>query len=286
MSSGPSWALGPISQWADTLLARLMAGVPGEDLPACEDGIVAGSVRRRCGAVHDLELVLLPIEDEAPDGPVDLFGDAVPDPGAERRRMSRLDRTLDYWIGLGFVQRGRLWGDRQRTLTCVSGNAVLKIELYLAYPTNFGNICMIRTGPKEFSRLLVTHWRKDGFLPDHFAHYQGDKAVPVSTVRGGHLWLKLPPDRPGGTMPPDEMVACRTEEAFFRTIKMPWIDPWDRTLERLADLRRELRVPGAEGSTPIPSSMQGGEPTGTAPGRQGAREIIAALRERDASERR
>jgi DNA polymerase/3'-5' exonuclease PolX len=129
-------------------IARMLAS---EMSPHCARVEIAGSIRRGCPEVKDIELVAVPTwkEEETSEG---LF--------AERVQVNLLHRWAKrsgvHWIKPGTSQivpwhvkeDGKYW----RGLL----SAGIKLDLFIAEPDNFGLIFAIRTGSKEFTTALVT----------------------------------------------------------------------------------------------------------------------------------
>lgn len=83
----------------------------------------------------------------------------------------------------------------------------IPVELYVATPQNWGYILAIRTGPKDFSRDLVTPVSKGGLMPAGIS------------VQGGMVYQ-------GDIM--RSQVAVPTEEAFFELWGLPCAPPHER----------------------------------------------------------
>ncbi|MEM9019966.1 MAG: hypothetical protein AAGC44_05325 [Planctomycetota bacterium] len=195
--------------------------------PGCERIEAAGSLRRRCPSVGDLEFVVIPRGGDDRD----LFGNAA-------SGRTALDLILDQLRAerrlLPLVN-----GPKQKRfeLTAFAG---LTLELYLVQPEAWGVQLMIRTGPAEFSHRMVTHRRARGLMPDTHRIYQGrlyrtayahaPHAVPINDRRY-------------------ELIPTPEESDLFEAMGLPDIPPRQR--QRLAD----WRVPVAAAARPqIPAS--------------------------------
>lgn len=141
--------------------------------PSCERLSIAGSIRRGVPVIGDIELVAIPSPLET-----DLFG--------ETTRTS-----VDWWVDsakangeIDVIKDGAKykqfrWRDDDDTL--------MQVDLFLATPDNWGYILMLRTGPWQFSKRMVTLRTQSiyGHRPPEYQVeggqvWQGDKAVPVS----------------------------------------------------------------------------------------------------------
>lgn len=172
-------------------IARTLAG---EMSPHCTRVVVAGSIRRGCPEVKDIELVAVPRmqSEKTTEG---LFAEEV-----QVNLLYRwAKRSGVHWIKPGTSQivpwqvkeDGKYW----RGLL----PAGIKLDLFIADPQNFGLIFAIRTGSKEFTTALVTHAGKVG-LP----------SVDGYLTRGG------------------ERVVTPEEAHVFELLGLEWIDPGRR----------------------------------------------------------
>lgn len=172
-------------------IARALAG---EMAPHCARVEIAGSIRRGCPQVKDIELVAIPVwkEEEVASG---LF--------PEQERVNLLHRWAKRagitWIKPGTSQivpwqpkpDGKYW----RALLPTG----IKLDLFIAEPENFGLIFAIRTGSAEFTTALVTR-AKDVGLPSMDGYLTRD----------------------------GERVATPEERDVFELLRLEWIDPGRR----------------------------------------------------------
>ena len=198
--------LGQAEVYAERLREALM--------PACDDILIVGSVRRRKVDVGDVELAILPKFDPAS---TDLFGGAVDErvPG-----YTHLDRAIASLVASDVLVRAGLDGPRQKAFTLgrAARDCGFKVELFIAQGRgNWGNTVAIRTGPTEMNIALVTAWNRGGLLPDFLCHRDG--------------WLRW--GGPGRST----VFECPTERHFFNYVKLPCIAPRKRTPEIVGVLR-------------------------------------------------
>ncbi len=184
----------------------------------CTQWEAAGSIRRRCHTVGDIEIVARPrmvastgsLFDELPCG----------------REHSALTTALDEMVAAGEMEprltdEGRkCWGERhQRAL--YKGVAVDVFQVIP--PAQWGVILAIRTGPYEFSRHMMTSVAYGGLMPK------------CHRVIDGALW-RVGWD--GETK--EELIETATEADFFRALGFEMVP------------RPEIRytlVPGSEEAT-------------------------------------
>jgi len=161
---------------------KLAERILEELAPLCAVLTVAGSIRRQCAEVNDIDLVAIPhdqyqfrarvLRNAQPiqDGPVNL--------------IVRLQNNvqLDIFMARAATQ-----------------------DLIDKRPTNFGTLLLCRTGSKEHNIKVA-----------HRAISLGLKWKPYEGV--------LQPTANG-----DLLVASTTEEQIFRTLRMDYIEPMERT---------------------------------------------------------
>lgn len=158
---------------------------------------VAGSIRRRKPEVGDCEHVVIAKVVTRAAG---LFGEPHPVNflwwQADELLASGVIEKHVYQVNRadGTTGERHMWGDTYRG---VSYRGHLH-EIFCAHPDNYGAILTIRTGPADFSKMLVTRLhatplrQKDGFL-----RYE----------RGGDIY------------------PCRTEQAFFQACGVAYTEP-------------------------------------------------------------
>jgi DNA polymerase/3'-5' exonuclease PolX len=171
--------------------------------PFCLRAEIAGSVRRCCPEVKDVELVAVPRWDERAASAPSLFAEE-----AERVNLlhgwavNHAAGASVRWIKTGTPEvvdwapkpEGKYW----RALVEDS----IKLDLFLASAENYGLILAIRTGCAEFSQALMTYAK-------HRTPYH---------VEGGHLR-----DREGAVLETPE------ERDVFRALKVDFVEPRERT---------------------------------------------------------
>lgn len=155
--------------------------------PYCHELAIAGSLRRKKPLVADIELVALPILDEA----VDLFGKVV---DTHNHLLARLDELA----AEEKISKGASWGTAYRKFYVRStGGVQYAVDVFVAKRENFGNTLAIRTGSAEFSAGFMAHINRKGMKHDKGYLHSAEGVI----------------------------IPCRTEEAFFKAIGYPFIDP-------------------------------------------------------------
>jgi len=134
--------------------------------PFCERAEIAGSLRRGKAEVGDIEIVVQPILHPVRG----LFGDVV---GMENALESFP------WAAWGRIIKS---GPRHKQIITPQG-AALDVFIVLP-PAQWGLIYLLRTGPADFSRWVVTPRRKGGGLPSHLrvkdgAIWSGKELIPT-----------------------------------------------------------------------------------------------------------
>jgi DNA polymerase/3'-5' exonuclease PolX len=129
--------------------------------PFCQRIEVAGSVRRQCPDVGDLDIVVVPKWEQRPDS-MALFDDmGIPVNMVFEWCQGNTDspeRPEIRWEGRGLRQ----W-------TGYLPDFGIKLELWITLPENWGTIFLIRTGSAEFAHALVTFaWQEKKRFQDRF----------------------------------------------------------------------------------------------------------------------
>lgn len=167
--------------------------------PYCHRIEIAGSIRRKKrDGIKDVELVAIP--KFGPD-PALLFGDA----GDE---VSLLDVYLNRVVN---AERSTIrkddtrppcWGPKSKRLRF---EQTVSVDLFIVTPpAQWGVQLLLRTGPSDFSRRIVTTRDKGGHLPNHYRFRKGQivhRAGPVLTAE---------------------------EQDVFSVVGLPWIEPHAR----------------------------------------------------------
>lgn len=159
--------------------------------PFCHRVEIGGSVRREKAEVKDIEIVCIPKFADVGTGQATLFGGETTI--TENLLFSYLAGKSEYPI----VKMGDKYcqfeyvGDWRKD--------DIKVDVFTATPETWGYIFMIRTGPAEFSKWVVTELKKRGYTPKDGAVRHGD--LRINTL---------------------------DEEMVFRLLGIDWIEPEHR----------------------------------------------------------
>lgn len=178
--------------------------------PACERIEVAGSIRRRRPEVKDLELVAVPrIETEE----AGLWGEPTEVDRLNERVASLVtdDTGLEYRrVEIHRADGSTDWQYRNGPSYKALSWQGLPVDLFVVQkPADWGVLFTIRTGPADWSQRLVTDCQR-WFM----------------RVEGGRL------------LHHGEHVPCPEERDFLAAIGQPWVEPSERSAERVRLGRR------------------------------------------------
>jgi len=150
--------------------------------PSCERIEMAGSLVRGKAEVKDIEIIAIP------KFMPDMFGETL------------LDHSLDVfdYLSIGVLIEGK---HKMKKIDLHSG---IRLDLFIVTPpAQWGVQKVIRTGPADFSKWMVTKRIFGGALPNHLF------------VKDGAVW----DGRDGSKFNLPE------EKDFFRLCEMKWIEP-------------------------------------------------------------
>lgn len=195
--------------------ARLIAEALVASLaPVCERIEIAGSVRRQCSTVGDIEIVAVPNVAPPVWQQTDLFGTATARSAeAEEDNGDALDTLLRDLLARGVVahrldKHGRpAFGRRYKRLTYGPGGGIGLDVFAVKPPAQWGVLLAIRTGSAGFARRLVTSRVMGGWLP------------VGCQVKDGAVW-----DGRSG-----QVVPMPQEADLFRFCEVPYLPPEQRT---------------------------------------------------------
>lgn len=178
-------------------------------------GEIAGSARRRESTVGDLELVVeAQIRPGTPQtAPTDLIDMRL----GELLRSDVLRQTTP-----------PSWGPRLKKVFYQN----VKVDIFIVQPDRqWGPTLLLRTGPSDFNRIMVTPIGKGGIMPKSLRW------------ENGALW-----ESAGQLDTPEE-------EDVFRAYGLPYIEPTTRTWKRLMELAGQgtpswTLLPGPESIQP------------------------------------
>lgn len=194
---------GAAIRWAEAhAVATELVGLLAD---SCERIEIAGSIRRRKGEVHDLELVVIPRHEQRPVAgllettwvPVNLLDEQL-----GRLRMGHQVRLRPVTVRRagGAVETQERDGDLYKALEFRG----MPVDLFITDAERWGCIFALRTGPGDWNERVVTDCKRW-----------------FRTVSGGRV------QHLGRPVPTPE------EADFFRALGVPWVEPADRSLATL-----------------------------------------------------
>jgi len=177
--------------------------------PHCDKIKIAGSIRRECSFVKDVEVVCVPRLIESPSE--DLFDKTpVMIPTAEFVRLVR------DWERVKGDPLGRY------TQRILPGGVVL--DLFITNNADWGRQLAIRTGSAYFSTVkIASTWARKGWKGTHEGLRK--KAQCHKTSSGWEVLPELRSIEGGIIMPPE----FETERSFWDFLELEWIPPQDRS---------------------------------------------------------
>lgn len=185
--------------------------------PFIVKGSLAGSLRRRCDDITDIDLVVEPKLDLIPpmfmDEPPQILNDYLYNALTQMSAIKEFEPL-----------KGLKPGFRNCKLMLPQG---LKLDLSaVRHPAQWGVIFLLRTGPADFSKWMVTDMRAGGVLP-HELIFEGG-AIGHATwqrqeVKGGIDAGQIRTVRTRA-----DVIPTPDEESIFKLCGLNYIDPPDR----------------------------------------------------------
>jgi len=158
--------------------------------PHCKISSIAGSLRRGCLLVGDIEIVCVPKEEDSLDI---FFGKDFPGIKINGHRLKRF-----------FYPKSKL-----------------QIELYITKEWDYGRILAIRTGSSAFSHsYLAVQWNRLGWCGTE----DGLRRKKECEHKGKSKWVISKEYKNNPTIPPPFF----TEESFFEFLQVKYIEPENR----------------------------------------------------------
>lgn len=151
--------------------------------PFCSRVEIAGSIRRRKRIVGDIEIVCIPQFE------TDMFGNP-----SGVSKLAGIDWTL-----YGEVKAN---GEKYKKILLPQG---IQLDLFIVTPpAQWGVIFLIRTGPADYSRKMVTPRRDGGRLPSNYR------------VKDGAVWSR------------NHIIETPEEFNYYELCGVPFVQPWLR----------------------------------------------------------
>lgn len=160
----------------------------------CDHIEIGGSIRRKKEEVGDIELVCIPKKVLVPTAQTALDGSRI-----TLYSNPLFTRLKSYNV----LKMGERYAKIQLDLTecddwteeVYGEEKYLKADIFTATPETWGYIFLLRTGPAEFSKFIVTELKKRGFTPKDGAIYAGGKSLtPLHTPTEADVFALLRAD--------------------------------------------------------------------------------------------
>lgn len=158
--------------------------------PHCDKCDIAGSIRRKKREVKDIEMLVVPKLERYEEKTEDLFGSDATE------RIRRVPSFAQAVRRLGVIEKGQPETGKYVKVVMNQGTPKeIALDLFIVLPESWGYQMAIRTGSREFSRLLAARWVRMGYVGDEGRLTHRGKPVPVETEEEMFrlLMLKLPP---------------------------------------------------------------------------------------------
>lgn len=149
--------------------------------PYCERIEIGGSIRRKKPKPNDIELICIPKFVEIGTGQGTL-------PGSETTITENL-----LFSHLAIHYMVMKMGEKYAQIATQG----IKVDVFTATSRTWGYIFMLRTGPREFSKFVVTELKKNGFTMDAGEVFHHGTPCTVPTEEDLFFLLKIAP------IPPD-----------------------------------------------------------------------------------
>lgn len=200
-------------------------------MPACVKVKIAGSLRRECGEVGDIDIVAWPRLDR------DLFGEECASYSGLDAALAELKRVGTLATDTDVIRDGLRY--KRFQAPALDG---MPVEIWITDRDNWGYILALRTGPETLNRLLVTPVRQSGLCP------------PEIALIGGHVWWypasRLAEDaRRAKRVGAGRLLSCPTEEDFWSHMRLPSLPPAQREVSHFPELIRLAAAGGGRRQT-------------------------------------
>lgn len=199
----------------------------GELCSFCVRIEIAGSIRRGARLVKDIEVVAQATIGKEPE-PGKLFGETRPFDFLERK-LQQIAQGRHHAILKPKVHAGRTapWGPRYKKLWVTHGARTFAVDLFQTTASTWGPTLVLRTGPAEFSRLLVTQRAQGGAMPAGMRQHECRLERGSRDVDGELVWSP---------------VETPDEASYFAALGVPLWEPHERTEGRLLAWLRDQGV--------------------------------------------
>lgn len=181
---------------------KIADDVCGQIFPFTEPGRIhiAGSLRRKCNSVGDIEIVCSPVKVDYKD----IFG-----------------AVIDKWSCKGFIDAisnyKHLLGNPSGRMLKLQHEAGIAIDIFMPQPHDYFRMLAIRTGSKDYSEMRIAgQWTRMGWRGTS----EGlRRTSECSKTKSGY---KCNVEKP--QLPP----VWESEKDFFRWLEIYWEEPHKR----------------------------------------------------------
>lgn len=192
----PSTTLMKAERWAADIIYKLQ--------PFCTCVEVAGSVRRKCTHVHDLEIMCLPNVVEC----TDLFGNVT-----GWLRVAGFHEAVD---SLGVKLKGNIVNGRYIQLMLEDN---FNLDLFVPDEKDYYRQLCIRTGSADFVRERIAYrWKVKGWCGSDKGFRRTKDCIQSFDGGGKAKWICV---NDKGELPP----VWESEEEFFEWMHLPYVVP-------------------------------------------------------------
>lgn len=191
------------------LAVSLAQAVKSHFAPFCDKIMIAGSIRRECPLIGDIEIVCLPKCKE----PVKTLFDSVPS-----------KEPIDEFIEVASHLKITMGSPKGRMMKGSISTAKfdVNVDVFMPEPYDWGRILAIRTGSADYAmKVLASGWTKLGWCGTE----HGWRRIKECQCDLQGVW-HVQPNVKKPTMPP----VFDTEESFFDFLNIKWVEPRERNL--------------------------------------------------------
>jgi len=180
-----------------------------ESAPGVDRLEVAGSYRRGCETVGDIDLLAV-LREEAGEGADDEAGkgagSGAGDAAGERAGGPRGRDAMEHFTNAPGVSRVEMSGETRGSVVLGSG---LSVDLRIVPEESYGAALHYFTGSKEHNVQLRGRARERGLRISEYGVFRNEDSE----------------ERVGGRAESEDRVGGRTEEEVFASVELPWIPP-------------------------------------------------------------
>lgn len=173
---------------------------------------IAGSVRRGFPVCNDIDLVVIPVLFQEKD----MLGHLVSERNLAHGFLAQYisEQTGKWAAKVGFIQGEKLTSESKQIMVQLPK---CQLDIFLASKENFASRFLCRTGSREHNIWLCERADKFGY---HWNPSEGLIRVKPEGDGCGHLAIP-------------RLIPTDSEEAIYKHLQLPFIEPKDRELAYL-----------------------------------------------------